>query len=456
MIRPALALLGAALCACQDWQPPGDGVAKGCQEQASFDRPIAHTLGFSSHLDQDDDESSRARRDFELAGWQEIGVGIVRRDIHWHEVEPERGSFDFSGPDVFVEAAEQADAEPLGLLVYGNPWASSAGDENAYPPDDPDDYAEFAVQVARHYGSRIRRYEIWNEPNAGVRFWLPVEDPAAYAALFVAAAQALHDEDPELQVGLGSLFLPDLLVNTPGLEFLEAALQADPQLLEHADALAVHPYRYPFTAPEVRNEWQGSWLDDLCQTRELLESHGAGQLPLWVTEMGWHTAADALFEGVSPQDQAAFLLRSFLSGLSHGQQMYLWYTFADGGDDSGDQEQMFGLWGYDADPTQEPAAEAKPGVAAWKNLVQVLGQHDQVADRSAWLGLDDQTWAYELSGGQGSAWALWSSAELTAVRIPGEGSATLLDMMGGEEEIQAEGGHFMVHMGGEPHYLLLP
>lgn len=455
MRAPLLALPFLAACKPDTpWEPPGDGEPKGCREQASFDRPIAATLGLSSHLAQGSDDEDAADRAFELAAWEAMGMGIVRRDIHWKDVEPEQGSFDFTKPDVFIDATESVGAEPLGLLVYGNPWASSEGDDHGYPPDDPADYAAYAVETARHYGERIRRYEIWNEPNAGIRFWKPEEDPVAYADLLATAAEALHAEDPDLEVGMGGIFLPDLMINTPGLAFMEAAFEARPDLLDLVDAVGVHPYRYPFTAPEHRDDWQGSWLDDLCACLELLDAHGGGDLPLWVTEVGWHTAGDALYEGVSEDEQAAYLLRSFISGLTHQQAMYLWYTFDDGGDNDADQEQMFGLWTHDDDHLGEPEAQPKRGVEAWKRLVDVLGEHDEVVDQGAWLGLDDQTWAYELSDGSDTAWILWSSGDEATVRVPGLGQATLLEMTDGSTTLEAVDGAFEVPIDGEPCYLL--
>ncbi len=455
----ATLLVLPVLTACRPdtpWEPPGGGESKGCREKATLDRPLAATLGLSSHLDEGTDEESEADRAFELAGWEALGVGIVRRDIHWQDVEPEQGSFDFENPDVFVDATESVGAEALGLLVYGNPWASSEGDDHGYPPDDPADYAAYAVATAQHYGERIRRYEIWNEPNAGIRFWKPEEDPAAYADLLATAAQALHAEDPDLEVGMGGIFLPDLLVNTPGLEFVQAALEARPDLLGLVDAVAIHPYRYPFTAPEVRDDWQGSWLDDLCASLDLLEAHGGGDLPLWITEIGWHTAPDALYEGVSDDEQAAYLVRSFVSGLTHQQEMYLWYTFDDGGDNEADQEDMFGLWSHDGDPLNDPTAEPKRGVDAWIRLVDVLGDHDTIVDRSAWLDLDQSAWAYELSGGSTPAWVLWSSGDEATIRIPGLGEAYSLEMTGGSTILEAVDGAFDVPVSGEPSYLLLP
>ena len=64
--------------------------------------------------------------------------------------------------------------------------------------------------------------------------------------------------DPAAEVSLGGLFWPDLLFATPGPEFLDAVLEAEPELVQELDAVSWHPYRYPFTAPELSDDYQAA------------------------------------------------------------------------------------------------------------------------------------------------------------------------------------------------------
>jgi len=453
----ALALTG---CPAVDdapavYEPPGDGVAKGCRDLVEFTEPMVNGIGLSSHIPTGTSETDEARRAYEIERWAEMGVHLVRRDLHWTAIEPEKGVFDWTLPDRVLEATDAVGGETLGLLVYGNPWATADSDDSMTPPDDPADFANYAAAVAEQYQGRIRRYEVWNEENAGIRFWKPEEDPVAYAELLVEAADRIHEVDPTAQVSLGGLFHPELAFYTPGPEFLEAVFDAQPDLAQHIDAVAFHPYRYPFTEPEEQDT-QESMFDAICGMYSLMDDHGGGDLELWITELGWHTAADALFAGVDEEEQAAYLVRSAVIALSQGIPVYNWYTFRDGGDDSEDQEDMFGLHGHDADPLDDEPAPPKLAADAYTVMSTQLGSHDTIEDLSVWLGLDAETFAYRLTGGSGEVVVLWSTSEAVEVLIPGDGEAGLVGMLGVSDTIQADGGAFSITAGPLPDYLLIP
>ena len=435
------------------YEPPGDGVPKGCVAEVFHDRPLVHTLGLSSHLPWGDGGADAAQRGYEVERWAELGVRVVRRDLYWSTIEPEKGVFDFESADRVVDATDSVDAEVLGLLVYGNSWATEGTDDTKYPPDDPADFGDYAAAVAERYRGRIQRYEVWNEPNAGVRFWKPEEDPEAYGELLIEAADRIHEVDPDALVSLGGLFHPDLAFYTPGPQFLDEVHAAHPDLGDHIDAVAFHPYRYPFTAPEAEEGAQPSMLTDICETRAQIEAMGVNRL--WITEMGWHTADDALFAGVSYEDQAAYLVRGALISAAHGIEMFLWYTFRDSGTDDADQEQMFGLHEHDADVLTDPPAAPKPAATAFAVLAQELGDHDAVRDRSQELGLDATTYGYELSGGDGTVVALWTVSAETTVLLPGSGSAELVQMDGETSIVEATAGAFELVVGPTPVYLVV-
>ncbi len=443
-----LALL-SGIAACGHYEPPGGGVPKGCHASVELDSPFSWGLGLSSHLDPEAGDSGNP----ELRAWEDLGVGLVRRDLTWSRVEPERGDFDFSLPDGLMEAVDEAGADLLGLLLYGNPWASNDTDDEMCPPDDPTDFGAYAAELAARYAGRIGRYEIWNEENVGIRFWKPMEDAQAYAELLQVTASMIREVDPEAQVSLGGLFHPDLLVNTPGPEFLLQVAESLPDLAGVVDAVAFHPYRYPFTAPEYQDDSQASLLSDICEMQDLLTDIGAPDLPLWITELGWHTAADALFEGATEEQQAAWLARSALLSFAQGLPVYLWYTYADSGTDTTDQEQMFGL--YALDDTSPDGLRAKPAAAAFETLAKLLGAHRVAEDLSQWLGLDADTYAYRFSGGEGELVVAWRSEGEGELLLPGDGSTVLYSQDGSSQELRAEGGAFTLQVGEEPVYLVL-
>jgi hypothetical protein len=449
MLRRLAPLLGLSGCT-PHWEPPGGGVAKGCGPSWSYQVPLDRGLGLSTHLSWATDEASTASRDFELSQWPDLGVRTARRDLHWSAIEPARGSFDFSGPDLLIDAVDGVGAELLGLLVYGNAWACSDCGDGNYPPDDPADYANYAATLVERYKERVRRWEIWNEPNGGIRFWEPHEDPVAYADLALLAAQAIHAVDPGAEVSLGGLFWPDLLFATPGPEFLDAVLEAQPALVEELDAVAWHPYRYPFSAPEHSDESQPSLLEESCALREQLAAHGGEHLDAWITELGWHTAPDALFEGVSEEDQAAYLVRSTVLAWAQGSSMFLWYTFMDGGDSDSDQEQRFGLYGHEGQP--KAAATALSVLAG----AVADGGYVTIEDRAELLGLDEQGYAYELMGDGEALWILWTTEGSRTLCLPAWAEATVVDLAGEVRAATPERGAVTVEIGTAPILVTLP
>jgi polysaccharide biosynthesis protein PslG len=449
MLLRLLPLLVLSACT-PDWEPPGGGVAKGCDGEWSYGVPLDRGLGLSTHLSWATDEAATASREFELSQWPGLGVQTARRDLHWSAIEPEQGSFDFTGPDLLIDAVDGAGAELLGLLVYGNDWACSDCGDGNYPPDDPADYATYAAALVERYQDRVQRWEIWNEPNGGIRFWEPVEDPVAYAELALLAAQAIHAVDPGAEVSLGGLFWPDLLFATPGPEFLDAVLEAQPTLVDELDAVAWHPYRYPFSAPEHSDDYQASLLEEGCALREQLAAHGGERLDAWITELGWHTAPDALYEGVSEEEQAAYLVRSTVLAWAQGSSMYLWYTFLDGGDSDSDQEQRFGLYSHDGEPKAAATAMGVLGRAV------VGGGYGSISDRSVPLGLDEQGYAYRLEGEEAELWILWTTELERELTLPAWTDATVMDLEGGERTVEPDRGAITVEIGPAPVFVTLP
>jgi len=429
-----VALLGSSLVCCAPWEPPGGGQVKGCAPQLQLTVPLASRLGVSSHLEWGDSAEASAYRQFEAGSWEDLGIAMIRTDFTWARIEPARGQFDFSGLDRVVEAAEERSVEILAILDYGNWWAASSEDSLS-PPDDVTDFGDYVEAVAERYRGRVRYYEVWNEQNLGYGFWHPTEDPDAYASLLAEASARLRAVDPDAVISFGGLFQPRLFFNTEGEEYLRQVAAAAADLASLVDVVAYHPYRYPFTAPEVSSDSQESLVETTCRMADALRDLGLEDAPLWITELGWHTADEALVVGVSEDEQAAYLARSVLLAFGQGVEQFTWYTFRDSGVDEGDQEQMFGLYAFDEDPTVAPDPRPKPSALAHASLARALARHDRIVDLSSWLGLDSDTYAYQLTGDAHTTTALWTVGSTRTVRLPARGDGVLVTLDGSESEL---------------------
>jgi hypothetical protein len=179
-------------------------------------------------------------------------------------------------------------------------------------------------------------------------------------------------------------------------------------------------------------------------------------MPLWITELGWHTARDSFSPGVDDSTQGAYLARAALISLSQGVERFYWYTFRDSGTASDDQEQRFGMYSFDEIPGGEPEAQPK-SAAEFSTLSAVLADHDTISDRSEELGLDATSWALELEGGEAaSALALWTAGEPHTIELGRRLGSVLLDTAGNELPLTGGPASWQIELSGRPVYLLSP
>lgn len=399
-------------CACRD----------GSSAKAGAGLPMQQRLCLSVNVATGASAQAKAQRQFLFEQSALLGVHWLRWHFLWAEVEPKKGAFAFASVDTLLDELaqfRQKTGHPLGVLgvlAYGAPWASKAaqahGNDHHYPPDDPQDFADYAVALALHASAEVHDWEVWNEQNAGYRFWKSGSgnldgDPKAYAKLLRLAVQGVHQAVPTARVGYGGLFyVPQLILGAES--FLAASFAAEPNLALEMDALAWHPYPiYPpikppeFDAPaaaivqraidqtavQMRALWQ-------AQTQKQAQAAGQAQpgakaQALWITEHGWPTEA-----AISEQNHARYLVRSWALAASQGVERLCWYTLLDQNPESDNVvwEKAFGLYRYDADWLDATPPQPKPAVQA----------HAHLAKRLHGLGFS----AVERSGPQDGWWSL--------------------------------------------------
>jgi hypothetical protein len=164
------------------------------------------------------------------------------------------------------------------------------------PPDDVDDYANFASVVAERYQGRIHYYQLWNEPNIYPEWGENDPDPEAYAELLCAGYHAIKDADPDAVILSGALAATSELSgrNLNDYVFLQRLYDAGGG--ECFDILTMQGYglwsgptdhrREPFVVNYGRVEY----------IRDLMLRNGDGHKAIWISEMNWNVAP----EDVSP------------------------------------------------------------------------------------------------------------------------------------------------------------
>lgn len=336
------------------------------------------------------------------------GVTSTRVGASWANIEETRGVYDWSDLDEDVTHCLARGIAPYCLIVNTPAWASPTGEAtHAYAPlpEYEPDFQAFCTALAARYAGQITYWEFWNEQNGfGWHTDGGFNRVDEYVPLLRLAYNALKAGDPECVVSIGGLDDPDIedgdgfgWRGAGYMELFYAELaRRGWENEEIFDAVADHPYH--------SREEIGDLRDKLRALHDVLDAHGDGHKPIWITEYGWTTkSAD-----VSQQDQAD-LLNQYLSILREPEFSYV--TMASSLAIS-DMQTGYEGWGL-TDQNLRP----KPAYYAFQSFPR--GDAPQIS-HVEWhprdLGTVEVTWKtpipstsqveYGLSGGYGSTTAL--------------------------------------------------
>lgn len=384
MIRPLLAALASVLGsqAAPHTSLPGPTVPDG--------------LGVNIHF------TDPAEGEMELLA--AAGFRWVRMDFSWGATERERGVYDFSAYDRLAAHLAKQGMKALFILDYGNKLYET--DSSVRTAEGRAAFARWAAAAVKHFQGRGYLWEIWNEPN--ISFWKPAPNVDDYAALANAAAKAIHEAAPDEAV-IGPA--------TSGIDprFLGGCFERG--TLDGWAAVSVHPYRQ--TAPEgAATEYR-----DL---RLLIQKHAPGrEIPIISGEWGYSAA----WKSFDEEKQGRMLARQFLTNLSNGIPLSIWYDWKDDGADPKEPEHHFGTVGHPEMKDGKPIFRLKHSYLAARALTNTLaGYH--FSKRLA-LGVpEDHLLLFE--NGSKQIVACWTEAEAREVMFPDEKmpSCRALDHLG--------------------------
>ncbi len=277
----------------------------------------------------------------DLARMQAAGLSYVRFVIPWYAVEKGKGSFVWTNFDPIIELLREQGMKAVIVLGAGHEVytpkleAKEEGDYELAAPRTPEEieaFSRYAAKTVERYGTDGIIWEIWNEPDSP-QFWKPKPNAQDYARLAGAACRAIRAVAPKARVvGTGSAEMPGAYGTFwPG--FVGKVLR-DPDFA-CLDGLSFHAYRDGAVPPETV-------LEAYKKLRVFLKRFGPKgrvALPLLVTEWGFSLA------DVSAEEQAAFVVRSFLLNSLSGAGLSIWYEWRDSrlGEDN---EAHYGLLDY--------------------------------------------------------------------------------------------------------------
>ena len=345
----------------------------------------------------------------QIALLKALGVTeIIWTPGEWANNETSQGKYALQPAVLKALAAIKANGMRSVIVLFRkNPIYSNPLDDAAF--------ARYCGWMAKTLSNQpVAAFQIWNEPsNFDVRdyyggAWNARGDAPwlqQFVRLMADAANAIRAVQADATI-IVSLEGPPLL----------RALDNYPSAFDQINGISLHPY--PGKLPPERVPWGGIGIElrdgvsvaDAggsltstlrIQTLDAPEKTLHRPLEAWITEYGYPTCSPQSpqqhFLCVSPVEQAAYVTRGLILGLTQKVTLWSLYELADEGVSSTDAEQNFGLVKSEAE-----GFAVKPAYYAVQRVCRLLGTHWRHVSR-----LPDDLMA-RLDGGQ--AWAISQSS----------------------------------------------
>ena len=288
--------------------------------------PVAvASFGVCSHLTY----GEFADREKSLDLMRVAGIGTVRTDFNWEQIQKSDGSWDFSRTDAVVASAKARGITVLPILDYAH------GTLCPKPHLDSDTWGGFVRRMAERYGKDCPVFEVWNEENHGKR---DLSNPTNYMIVLRRACEEIRSVAPTSKVALGG---------TAGipLDYIEELYKLNGRVL--FDIMNIHFY----SVPKLPEEY---FHVELGKLKDLMSRYGDFGKPIWITEIGWPTSEEIPgfnwkdhkwrnAGGVDETHQAIYLARELAIAKAHGIAMFMPYELRAGEWRRYDRESDFGI-----------------------------------------------------------------------------------------------------------------
>ncbi len=294
---------------------------------------------------------------------KEAGIGIVRMDFLWNDIQPQKDKWDFQKYDRIVDILSKNDIKILGLLDYNADWAGEKW--NSAP--DPKLFTIYARAVVARYKSKVRYWEVWNEPDQNF-YWIPSDQMKAYSALLKEVYPAIKAEDPTSLVLMGGI---------SGNAAMTLAQLYSHKTKNYFDIVNIHPFQDPL-GPDPIAQMKKEYEAVLA----VMEKNGDKSKPIWFTEIGCPGVPDSKtvpkwWNGENPDEQAQAQWVEKLYGEPlkwNGVEKIFWAFFRDTPNYFLTGTDYFGLVSEDFTP--------KPAYQSYRKMVSdrlVVKDKDQVS-----------------------------------------------------------------------------
>jgi len=291
----------------------------------------------------------------------EMGVEWLLQTFYWSGIEKEKGVYDFSGYDNFVNTAVQRGKKVFATVAYSSQWIEDEIGKAKYVPERYIlDYLNFVEALVSHFKGKIHAYQIWNEPN-WIMFWKGTDKE--FYNLSKLTAQRIRETYPQAYIiGGGILRVPKGFIN--GLNKTGA--------LENIDAFSFHPY--------ALNPEGSMRLHDKFN-RIISEIDFKGEI--WVSEIGFPSGGWYPTKA-SMKNFPSYIVKTITGIAARGTRALFWYQLYDHynfneAPNTADSENYFGLvypdysrkngsWAYELCARYLPGSRFYPDLPARENI----------------------------------------------------------------------------------------
>ena len=245
--------------------------------------------------------------------WPSIPFASIRSwdtGVVWSNINPAPGIYTWQGLDWLIKLSQDRGVDLVFTFGSTPRWASSKPDAPTpygpglcAPPESLKYWDDFVQAIVMHALSRIKFWEIWNEPQDASFY---CGDIVAMSELQRHAYNIIKALDPEAKV------LTPSPVGRQGLKWMADFLATGAG--EYADIAAFHGYW----------DTNAELIDSVIkQYKQVFYEGGQGNKPVWDTEAGW--GENSRFS--DPDAQAAFLAKYYLLHWSGGASRLFWYSY---------------------------------------------------------------------------------------------------------------------------------
>jgi hypothetical protein len=261
------------------------------------------------------------------------GVGTLRINLVWGNVQPTPNSYDWSEYDALVGNAARNGIRVLATVFSSPGWAEPNPETPPLDGGSLNAFLLFLGTAVQRYGTHgqfwkdhpdlpelpITDWQLWNEANSPL-FWKPAPSVGDYLRLLHGFHDIVKAADPSARILLAGLF-PTPRDGILSERFLTGLYRRG--AAKFFDAVAVHPYA---ATPRIA-------IDRVAEARSLMDRFGDTETPIWITEVGWASRGVPPGLVVGPAGQADYVRQTFELAAAQRDRLgiagVIWYSLRD-------------------------------------------------------------------------------------------------------------------------------